>query len=46
MLRTFESDWKRRHDALQWQLTEMEQQMVNIENRDSFKILFIQLNFL
>lgn len=29
MLKSFESDWKRRHDSLQWQLTEMEQQMVN-----------------
>ncbi len=29
MLKSFESDWKRRHDSLQWQLTEMEQQMVS-----------------
>ena len=29
MLRGFESDWKRRHDALQWQVTELEQQMVS-----------------
>jgi hypothetical protein len=28
LLRTYESDWKRRHDAIQWQLTEMEQQLV------------------
>jgi hypothetical protein len=29
-LRTFESDWKRRHDSLQWQLTETEQKMVSL----------------